>query len=134
MTESCAASRDAASIEPFTAEIRQRDLDDLHRRLLETRWAVNQPAGTEPGQYGFPLERLRCLVGRWLDFDWRSWEQRLNAYPQYRTEIDGQPVHFLHVRSGNARALPVILSHGWPGSVFEYIGRATARSATTRAQ
>jgi pimeloyl-ACP methyl ester carboxylesterase len=122
VTESSAASRGAASIESFTAEIRQRDLDDLHRRLLDTRWAVDQPAGAEPGQYGFPLGRLRRLVGRWLDFDWRSWEQRLNAYPQYRTEIDGQPVHFLHVRSGNARALPVILSHGWPGSVFEYIG------------
>jgi pimeloyl-ACP methyl ester carboxylesterase len=115
-------------IESFKAEIEQAAIDDLRRRLLDTRWAAAEPAGAEPGEHGFPLERLRGLVTRWLDFDWRAWERRLNAYPQYRTEIDGQPVHFLHVRSAEAGALPVILSHGWPGSVFEYlelIGRLT---------
>jgi pimeloyl-ACP methyl ester carboxylesterase len=122
LTESFAVGQAAASIESFGAELRQSDLDDLHGRLLDTRWAVGQPAGAGSGQCGFPLDRLRGLVGRWLDVDWRWWAQRLNAYPQYWTEIDGQPVHFLHIRSGKARALPVILSHGWPGSVFEYIG------------
>ena len=95
---------------------------------------ASQP-GPNPGEYGFPLDRLRNLVHRWLDFDWRSWEKRLNAYPQYRTEIDGQQVHFLHVRSAEAGALPVILSHGWPGSVFEYlelIGRLTDPVALRR--
>jgi pimeloyl-ACP methyl ester carboxylesterase len=60
-------------------------------------------------------------VSRWADFDWRRWEDRLNSYPQYMIEIDGQPVHFLHARSGLPKALPVILSHGWPGSIFEYL-------------
>ena len=108
-------------IETFTAEIPQVELDELRQRLLRTRWAGPQPAGTEPGQYGFAVDRLRRLVDRWLEFDWRAWEKRLNAYPQYRTEIDGQPVHFLHVRSGQPGALPLVLSHGWPGSVFEYL-------------
>ena len=108
-------------IEPFTAKIPDADLADLQRRLADTRWAPEQPAGTEAGAYGVSLSRLRRLVARWAEFDWRAWEDRLNAYPQFLTRIDGQPVHFLHVRSAEADALPVVLSHGWPGSVFEYI-------------
>jgi pimeloyl-ACP methyl ester carboxylesterase len=115
-------------IEPFTARTPQADLDDLRQRLATTRWAPEPPAGRDEGAYGFPLSRLRRLVSRWQDFDWRRQEDRLNAYPQFRTVIDGQPVHFLHVRSAVPGALPVVLSHGWPGSVFEYvdlIGRLT---------
>ncbi len=108
-------------IEPFTARIAEADLADLRRRLAATRWAPEQPAGAEDGAYGVPLTRLRRLVARWQEFDWRDWEGRLNAYPQFRTRIDGQPVHFLHVRSAVPGALPVVLSHGWPGSVFEYL-------------
>jgi epoxide hydrolase len=108
-------------IEPFTARIPQAELDDLHHRLAMTRWAPEQPPGTDDGAYGVPLSRLRRLVSQWEKFDWRRWEDRLNAYPQFRTSIDGQPVHFLHVRSAEPGALPVVLSHGWPGSVFEYI-------------
>jgi pimeloyl-ACP methyl ester carboxylesterase len=108
-------------IQPFTARIPDADLAGLRRRLAETRWAPEQPAGAEDGTYGVPLSRVRRMVARWQDFDWRGWEDRLNAYPQFRTEIDGQPVHFLHARSSMAGALPVVLSHGWPGSVFEYI-------------
>ena len=108
-------------IEPFTARVPQADLDDLSRRLAATRWAPEQPAGSEDGAYGVPLSRLRRLVARWQDFDWRRQEDKLNAYPQFRTLIDGQPVHFLHVRSAEPDALPVVLSHGWPGSVFEYL-------------
>ncbi len=108
-------------IEPFTARIPQADLDDLRQRLATTRWAPEQPAGRDEGAYGFPLSRLQRLVSSWQDFDWRRQEDRLNAYPQFRTVIDGQPVHFLHVRSAVPGALPVVLSHGWPGSVFEYL-------------
>ena len=108
-------------IEPFTAKIPDADLDDLRRRLAGTRWAPEQPAGAEDGAYGVPLSRVRRMVAKWQTFDWRSWEDRLNAYPQFLTEIDGQPVHFLHVRSAAADAFPVVLTHGWPGSVFEYI-------------
>jgi pimeloyl-ACP methyl ester carboxylesterase len=108
-------------IEPFTARTPQADLNDLQQRLATTRWAPEPPAGRDEGAYGFPLSRLRRLVSRWRDFDWRRQEDRLNAYPQFRTVIDGQPVHFLHVRSAVPGALPVVLSHGWPGSVFEYL-------------
>jgi pimeloyl-ACP methyl ester carboxylesterase len=108
-------------IEPFTARIPQADVDELRRRLAATRWAPEQPAGSDDGVYGFPLSRLRRLAARWQEFDWRRQEDRLNAYPQFRTVIDGQPVHFLHVRSTAPDALPVVLSHGWPGSVFEYL-------------
>jgi pimeloyl-ACP methyl ester carboxylesterase len=108
-------------IEPFTARAPQADLDNLQQRLATTRWAPEPPAGRDEGAYGFPLSRLRRLVSRWQDFDWRRQEDRLNAYPQFRTVIDGQPVHFLHVRSAVPDALPVVLSHGWPGSVFEYL-------------
>jgi epoxide hydrolase len=108
-------------IEPFTARIPRADVDDLLRRLADTRWAPEQPSGPEDGAYGVPLSRLRRLVSRWERFDWSLWEDRLNAYPQFRTRIDGQQVHFLHARSAAPDALPVVLSHGWPGSVFEYI-------------
>jgi pimeloyl-ACP methyl ester carboxylesterase len=108
-------------IEPFTAHIAQADLDDLRLRLATTRWAPEQPSPSDEGAYGFPLSRLRRLVARWPGFDWRAQEDRLNAYPQFRTVIDGQPVHFLHIRSAAPAALPVVLSHGWPGSVFEYL-------------
>ena len=108
-------------IEPFTARVPEADLADLKCRIAATRWAPEQPAGAEDGAYGVPLSRLRHLVDRWQDFDWRSCEARLNAYPQFLTRIDGQPVHFLHVRSAVPGALPVVLSHGWPGSVFEYL-------------
>jgi pimeloyl-ACP methyl ester carboxylesterase len=108
-------------IEPFTVRIPQADVDDLRHRLAMTRWAPEQPPGTDDGAYGVSLSRLRRLASHWEKFDWRRWEDRLNAYPQFRTSIDGQPVHFLHVRSAVPGALPVVLSHGWPGSVFEYI-------------
>ena len=108
-------------IEPFTARVPEADLADLKCRIAATRWAPEQPAGAEDGAYGVPVSRVRRLAARWQDFDWRSCEARLNAYPQFLTRIDGQPVHFLHVRSAVPGALPVVLSHGWPGSVFEYL-------------
>lgn len=107
-------------IRPFRVEIPQADLDDLKERLARTRWPEELPGvGWE---YGIPVERVRQLAERWRDgFDWREHEAALNRYPQYTTEIDGQNVHFLHVRSGNPDALPLILTHGWPGSVLEFL-------------
>ena len=106
-----------AGIRPFRIDVPQHDLDDLRARLSQTRWAA--PAGEE---YGFALPRLRRLAGYWLaGYDWRAQEARLNSYPQFVTEIDGQPVHFLHVRCGDGDAVPLILTHGWPGSVVEYL-------------
>lgn len=108
-------------IEPFTAEIPEADLDGLRIRLASTRWAPEQPTGTDEGAYGVPVSRLRHLVSRWREFDWRECEDRLNAYPQFLTQVDRQPLHFLHVRSADPAALAVVMSHGWPGSVFEYL-------------
>ncbi|TDC15926.1 epoxide hydrolase family protein, partial [Kribbella albertanoniae] len=70
---------------------------------------------------GVPADYLRWVVERWIEFDWRGWEARLNAHPQFVTRIDGQDVHFLHVRSAQADALPLVLTHGWPGSVAEFL-------------
>jgi pimeloyl-ACP methyl ester carboxylesterase len=108
-------------IQPFTAAVPRTALDDLRDRLTATRFAPAQPADAAPGAYGVPADRVRSLVARWLGFDWQAWQDRLNALPQFMTEVDGQPIHFIHVRSANPAALPVVLSHGWPGSVFEYL-------------
>jgi len=108
------------AITPFRVAIPQADLDDLYHRLDRTRWPDELPgAGWE---LGIPLARVRELADYWRQkFDWRAHEAALNAYPQYTTEIDGQRVHFLHVRSANPDALPLILTHGWPGSVLEFL-------------
>src|SRR5262249_54210202 len=98
----------------------QAVLEDLRQRLAATRWPERE---TAPGwSQGVPLDRLRSLVGYWAqEYDWRAAEARLNAFPQFRTEIDGLGIHFLHVRSKHEKALPIILTHGWPGSVFEFL-------------
>jgi pimeloyl-ACP methyl ester carboxylesterase len=107
-------------IRPYRIHVPQADLDDLADRLARTRWPDELPgAGWD---YGIPLSRVRELVERWrTDYDWRVHEAALNAYPQFVTEIDGQRVHFLHVRSANPDALPLVLLHGWPGSVLEFL-------------
>jgi pimeloyl-ACP methyl ester carboxylesterase len=109
-----------SAITPFRVQVPQADLDDLHERLDRVRWPDELPgAGWD---LGIPLERVRELVTYWRQkFDWRAHEAALNAYPQYTTEIDGQNVHFLHVRSANPDALAVLLTHGWPGSVLEFL-------------
>ena len=115
------------SIEPYRVEIPQGDLDDLADRLDRVRWPDELP-GVE-WSYGVPLDYVRELVEYWRSgYDWRAHEARLNEQPQFKTTIDGQEIHFLHVRSPEPDALPLILTHGWPMSVFEYvdlIGRLT---------
>jgi pimeloyl-ACP methyl ester carboxylesterase len=108
------------SVEPFRIDIAPAQLEDLSRRLAATRWPDElRGAGR---QYGLPLGEIRDLVGYWrAGYDWRAQERRLNAVPQFTTRIDGQRVHFLHVRSDRASALPLILTHGWPGSVLEFL-------------
>ncbi|WP_052460683.1 epoxide hydrolase family protein [Microbacterium gorillae] len=120
-------------LEPYRVEIAQSTLDDLHHRLAATRWADSLPddileelpafGPVRPGwQYGVPTSFVRYATDRWLaDFDWRAAEARLNVHPQYLTEIDGQRIHFLHVRSSHPDATPLILTHGWPSSVFEFL-------------
>ncbi len=108
------------AIHPFTVAIPQADLDDLNHRLARTRWTNELPG--VGGVYGVSLDYVRRLVACWQDgYDWRTWEARLNAYPQFITEIDGQSIHFLHVRSPEPDATPLILTHGWPSSCVEYL-------------
>jgi pimeloyl-ACP methyl ester carboxylesterase len=106
-------------IKEFRIDIPQADLDDLARRLADTRWPDEvSGAGTD---YGMPLGVVRRLAQRWRDgYDWRSHEARLNGIPQFTTVIDGQNLHFMHVRSAHPNALPLLLLHGWPGSVLEF--------------
>jgi pimeloyl-ACP methyl ester carboxylesterase len=107
-------------IEPFTLEVPQAELDELRTRLDRTRWPAPLPG--DDWTSGVPTGYLRTLVQRWRDeFDWRAAEARLNTYPQFMADIDGTPVHFIHVRSTHDDALPLLLTHGWPGSVFEFL-------------
>lgn len=108
------------NIEPFHVNIPQTALDDLASRLAHTRWP--DELADVGWQYGVPSRYVRRLVDYWrTGYDWRTWEAKLNTHPQFRTEIDGQNIHFLHVRSPEPDALPLILTHGWPGSVFEFL-------------
>jgi epoxide hydrolase len=111
---------DQAAIRPFRIDVAQADLDDLRDRLARTRWPDQLPgAGWD---YGIALDVVRDLAEYWRDgYDWRAQERRLNAFAQFTTVIDGQNVHFLHVRSAEPGALPLIMTHGWPGSIVEFM-------------
>jgi epoxide hydrolase len=108
------------AIRSFTYRAPQAALDDLRQRLTRVRWPERETAGD--WSQGVPLGKLRALVDYWRTaYDWRRCESRLNGFDQYRTEIDGLNVHFLHVRSGHANALPLIITHGWPGAMIEFL-------------
>jgi len=114
------AGRSNAAIRPFRIEIPQADLDDVQSRLAHTRWPDELPG--VGWSYGVPLGYLKGLAAYWRSgYDWRTWEAKLNAYPQFMTTIDGATIHFLHVRSPEPGALPLIVTHGWPGSVAEFL-------------
>ena len=111
---------DEAQVQPFRVEVAESDLDDLSARLARTNWPDELPE--VDWSYGVPMQHVKDLVEYWrTGFDWRAQEARLNAHPQFTTTIDGQNVHFLHVRSPEPDALPLIVTHGWPMSVFEYV-------------
>ena len=108
------------SIRPFHVQIPQAQIDDLRRRLAATRWPDKE---TVPdASQGAQLARMQELARYWGSaYDWRKVEKRLNSYPQFITNIDGVDIHFIHVRSLNQNALPMIITHGWPGSVIEQL-------------
>jgi epoxide hydrolase len=109
-----------AGIRPYRISVPQADIDDLRERLARTRWVPDLP-GTG-WERGVPTSYLRELAAYWAGgFDWRTHESALNAYPQFITTIDGADVHFLHVRSAEPGATPLMLLHGWPGSVVEFL-------------
>ena len=108
------------TIRPFRIDVPQADLDDLRDRLRRTRWPDELPG--VGWSRGVPLGYLKELAGYWADgYDWRKQEARLNELPQFTTTIDGANVHFLHVRSPQPHALPLLLTHGWPGSIVEFL-------------
>src|SRR5260221_3140679 len=107
-------------IRPFRVEIPDEALTDLRNRVAATRWPDRETV-TDQSQ-GVPLAKLQELVRYWgSDYDWRKAEATLNSLPQFKTEIDGLDIHFLHVRSPHPDALPLIMTHGWPGSVLELL-------------
>jgi pimeloyl-ACP methyl ester carboxylesterase len=119
------------SIRPFTFNAPQAKLDDLRRRVAATQWPEKETVADE--SQGVPLATMQELARYWAtDYDWRKAEAKLNAFPQFITNIDGLDIHFIHVRSKNPKALPLIINHGWPGSVLEQIklvGRLTDPTA-----
>ena len=122
LNESMASAQVSAPINavPFRVAVPQAALDDLKRRLDGTRWPEHE---TEDGwAQGVPLDRLQQLVEYWrTHYNWRRFEAQINVYPQFREEIDGLGIHFLHVKSRHENALPIVLTHGWPGSVIEFL-------------
>jgi pimeloyl-ACP methyl ester carboxylesterase len=114
-----AATQDGA-IRPFRVDVPEEVLVDLRRRVLATRWPDRETVGDR--SQGVRLAKLQELVRYWgTDYDWRKAEAKLNAHPQFMTTIDGLDIHFIHVRSRHPNALPVIITHGWPGSVLEQL-------------
>ena len=109
----------SVAVEPFELAIPEAALDDLRQRLQAARWPEAETVGD--WSQGAPLAKVRALCAHWLEtYDWRRCEAMLNGFGQYRTEIDGLGIHFLHIRSPRADALPLLMTHGWPGSVIEF--------------
>jgi pimeloyl-ACP methyl ester carboxylesterase len=110
----------ATEIRPFQLEIPEEQLDDLRRRIAATRWPTKELV--QDRSQGVQLATMQELARYWTtDYDWRKAEAKLNALPQFTTEIDGVDVHFIHVKSSHENALPLIVTHGWPGSVIELL-------------
>jgi pimeloyl-ACP methyl ester carboxylesterase len=115
-----AAETTGDAIRPFRIKVSERDLDDLRRRIAATRWPDHETVNDQ--SQGAQLAKLQELVRYWgTTYDWRKTEAKLNALPQFITTIDGVDIHFIHVRSRHPNALPVIISHGWPGSIIEQL-------------
>lgn len=107
-------------LKPFTIDIPDAAIQDLHRRLDLVRWPVKELV--DDWSQGVPLKKIKALFDYWRhQYDWWRCEKQLNAFDQYRTEIDGVDIHFLHIRSRHADALPMVLTHGWPGSIIEFV-------------
>jgi pimeloyl-ACP methyl ester carboxylesterase len=110
----------AGQIAPFTVDIPEEELADLRRRIAATRWPSRELVGDR--SQGVQLAALQELANYWTSgYDWRQCERRLNALPQFKTEIDGLGIHFIHVKSRHDNALPLVMTHGWPGSVIELL-------------
>src|SRR5262245_29205234 len=111
---------DSGAVRPFRVEVPQAEIDDLRRRIADTRWPEKETVDDD--SQGVPLAMIQELARYWgTDYDWRKCEAKLNALPHFMTEIDGLDIHFIHVRSQHDDALPLIVTHGWPGSIIEQL-------------
>jgi pimeloyl-ACP methyl ester carboxylesterase len=120
LPENATAATEDAAIRPFRVNVPDEQLADLRRRIAATRWPDRETVNNE--SQGVQLAKLQELVRYWgTDYDWRKCEARLNALPQFMTTIDDVDIHFIHVRSSDPNALPIIVTHGWPGSVIEQL-------------
>jgi pimeloyl-ACP methyl ester carboxylesterase len=114
------ATQESTATRPFHVNVPEESVTDMRRRLAATRWPDKETVRDH--SQGAPLAKLQELVRYWAtDYDWRKGEAKLNAFPQFMTTIDGVEIHFFHVRSSHPNAMPLIVTHGWPGSVFEQI-------------
>ena len=114
------ARSENGAIHPFEIGIPEEDLDDLRSRVAATRWPHKELV--DDRSQGVQLATMQELMRYWdTDYDWRECEARLNALPQFKTEIDGLDIHFIHAKSPHENALPLIITHGWPGSVIELL-------------
>ncbi|MFD3454522.1 epoxide hydrolase family protein [Streptomyces sp. NPDC058691] len=114
------AAKGSASVRPFRVDVPERDLDELHRRIVATRWPDRETVHDQ--SQGVQLATMHKLARYWAtSYNWRKIEAKLNSLPQFLTEIDGLDIHFLHIRSRHPNALPMILTHGWPGSILEFL-------------
>ena len=118
--EASTAVADDPTIRPFRIEVPQGAIEDLRRRIDETRWPERETVDDD--SQGVPLATMQELARYWAtEHDWRRCEAALNALPQFTTEIDGLDIHFIHVRSQHEDALPLVVTHGWPGSIIEQL-------------
>src|SRR5215469_6460696 len=108
------------TIRPFEVHVPDEDLADLRRRVAATRWPPGELVADQ--SQGVQLATIQALVTHWgTGYDWRGCEAKLNALPQFTTELDGLDIHFIHVKSRHENALPLIITHGWPGSIVEML-------------
>ena len=115
-----ASAAESDAIRPFRVDVPEEELVDLRKRVLATRWPDRETVADQ--SQGVQLTTIQQLARYWgTDYDWRKVEARLNALPQFITEIDGLDIHFIHVRSKHENALPLIVTHGWPGSIIEQL-------------
>jgi len=120
-----------ADVVPFKVHVPQAALEDLKKRLGDTRWPEKEPV-TDWSQ-GVPLAKARALIAYWRDrYNWRRFEARANSFPHFRTRIDGLGIHFIHARSSHPNAIPIIFTHGWPGSFVEFLEVIGPLTAPTR--
>ena len=114
------AVESATEIRPFHFEVQQEELDDLRRRIAGTRWPEKEPV--DDLSQGVQLAAIQALARYWeTEYDFGRLEARLSGLPQFMTEIDGLDIHFIHVRSPHENALPLLITHGWPGSIVEML-------------